>query len=458
MLVWNKKSVAVAAANSVDAQAWQAEFETAFEQVAARFTRRDARGVARDLLAGLLAPLERKNCWTIAEHVGHKSPHRLQHLLGRAVWDADEARDDVRSYALGHLADPGAVLVVDETGDLKKGTRSVGVQRQYTGTAGRIENAQVAVFLTYAAQRGHTFIDRRLYLPDSWTGDQARRELAGVPDDVVFATKPHLAATMITNAVQAGTPARWVAGDEVYGADPYLRATCRRLGLAYVLAIGSNRVVPTGAGPLRAGKATDRVPDGAWSRMSCGDGSKGRRWYSWALLELEPEVDGSDLGSGHHSLLVRRNDTTEELAWYRCWTPRPVAIGDLVRVAGRRWTVEENFQAAKSHTGLDEHQVRNWNSWHRWTTLAMLAHTFLTILAAAMNDAEPTDDTAGLITITLGEARRLFTTLAPLATTTTARVLAWSKWRRRHQHRAQRAHYQRREGSISAAHRPDLRL
>jgi SRSO17 transposase len=205
--VWNKKTVAVAAADSVDPQRWLAEFETAFGQVAGRFARRDVAAGARDLLAGLVAPLERKNCWTIAEHVGHDSPHRLQHLLGRAVWDADGARDDVRFYVLGHLADPGAVLVVDETGDLKKGTASVGVQRQYSGTAGRIENCQVAVFLTYAAPGGHAFVDRRLYLPESWNTVPDRRELAGVPDDVAFATKPALASQMIESALMAGAPA-----------------------------------------------------------------------------------------------------------------------------------------------------------------------------------------------------------------------------------------------------------
>ena len=225
----------------------------------------------------------------------------------------------------------------------------------------------------------------------------------------------------------------WVAGDEVYGADPHLRATCRRLGLGYVLAIGCNRAVPTGAGPLRADRATGLLPPGAWARMSCGDGSKGRRWYSWAVLELQAEADGPDLGSGHHSLLVRRNDTTGELAWYRCWTPRPAAIGDLVRVAGRRWTVEENFQAAKSHTGLDEHQVRRWNSWHRWTTLAMLAHAFLTVLAVVMNDANPPTTRAGLIAITSArpddfrrprptrhDHRSASPGLVPMATTTPA--------------------------------------
>lgn len=455
--MWNKKTVAVAAADSVDPERWSAEFETAFGQVAGRFARRDAAGGARDLLTGLVAPLERKNCWTIAEHVGHTSPHRLQHLLGRAVWDADGARDDVRGYVISRLADPGAVLVVDETGDLKKGASSVGVQRQYSGTAGRVENCQVAVFLTYAATGGHAFLDRRLYLPESWAADLDRRRLAGVPDEAGFATKPALATSMIEAALAAGAPARWVAGDEVYGADPGLRTTCRRLGLSYVLAIGKNRTVTTPAGIKRADDATKFVPARAWTRLSCGDGSKGGRCYSWAVVDILPEPDGPDhagqQGSGQHSLLVRRNDATGDLAWYRCWTPLPVPVRDLVHVAGRRWTVEENFQAAKGHAGLDEHQVRRWDSWHRWTTLAMLAHAFLTILAVVMNEAEP--DQAGLIAVTLAEARRLFTTLLARTAATTEQVLSWSRWRRRHQNRARTAHYRRRQ---TAGHNPDLRL
>jgi hypothetical protein len=225
----------------------------------------------------------------------------LQHLLGRAVWDADGARDDVRSYVLGRLADPGTVLVVDDTGDLKMGTASVGVQRQYSGTAGRIENCQVAVFLTDAAPGGHAFVDRRLYLLESWSTDPDRRELAGVPDDVTFATKPALASQMIESALMAGAPARWVAGDEVYGADPGLRITCRRLGLSYVLAIGKNRTVTTHAGTKRADEVTELIPPDAWVRLSAGEGSKGHRWYSWAIVDILPEPDGPDLGSGHHT-------------------------------------------------------------------------------------------------------------------------------------------------------------
>lgn len=216
--------------------------------------------------------------------------------------------------------------------------------------------------------------------------------------------------------------------------------------------------MPTGLGPVRADAVTAQIPQAAWVLMSCGDGAKGRRWYSWAVVELDAEPDGPDTGSGHHYLLVRRNDTTGELAWYRCWTPRPTQIGDLVRVAGRRWTVEENFQAAKTHTGLDEHQVRRWDSWHRWTTLAMLARAFLTILATVMNDTEPDHDAAGLIPITLSEARRLFAALVTDTATAVDRILAWSRWRGRHQQRARRAHYRRREGSNTTAHRPELRL
>jgi SRSO17 transposase len=219
VLVWNNEPSAVAAADSVDPDRWRAEFESAVGRISGRFARREPLAHARDLVVGLVSGLERKNCWTIAEHAGHASPHGLQHLLSRAVWDADAVRDDVRGYVLDHLGDPGAVLVLDETGDLKKGTGTVGVQRQYTGTAGRIENAQVAVYLTYAAPGGHAFIDRALYLPKSWCDDVDRRTRAGVPTDVSFATKPALAAAMIDRAVAAGTPAAWVGADDVYGGD-----------------------------------------------------------------------------------------------------------------------------------------------------------------------------------------------------------------------------------------------
>ena len=299
-----------------------------------RFARAEAAGNAADLVAGLVSDLERKNCWTIAERAGHTSPDGLQHLLARAVWDTDGVRDDLRRYVTQRLMIPGeeAVLVVDETGDLKKGTGTVGVQRQYTGTAGRIENAQVAVYLTLVCGRGHTFIDRALYLPRSWTDAPDRRDQAGVPDEVEFATKPALAAEMISRAVTGGVPAGWVTGDEVYGACPNLRATIRSHGLGYVLAVASNHRV-TYPGAEEPDLAADlALTSLQWQRLSAGAGAKGQRYYSWARTRIEPEPDST----GHHWLLIRRNDTTGELAYYRCYHPEPVTLGELVAVAGKR--------------------------------------------------------------------------------------------------------------------------
>ena len=293
-------------------------------------------------MLGLVSDIGKKNCWTLAELLGHASPDRLQHLLARAKWDADAVRDDQRSYVVDHLGDADAVLVVDETGDVKKGSCTVGTQRQYTGTAGRIENTQVAVYLTYAAPNGHTPIDRELYLPKSWIDDPGRRERADVPADTAFATKPELAARTITRAVAAGTPARFATGDEVYGADPELRTTTAGLGLGYVFAVGSNRTVSTTTGTQRVDQLAWSLPRRAWRRVSAGTGAKGQRWHSWALVDIAGDTD-----TGHHHLLIRRNDKTGELAYYRCYSPDPVTLGDYVRVAGWRWKIEETFQTGK---------------------------------------------------------------------------------------------------------------
>jgi SRSO17 transposase len=212
----------------------------------------------------------------------------MQHLLARASWDTDGVREDLRDYVIGALGDADGVLVFDETGDVKKGSATVGVQRQYTGTAGRIENAQVAVYLVYAGARGHAMIDRELYLPQSWTGDPQRLDEAGVPDTVEFLTKPALATGMICRALDAGTPARWVAGDEVYGADPALRGELELRRVGYVLAIGCDRRVPTAAGSVRADELTASLPRRAWQRLSAGPGAKGQRYYDWALITLTP--------------------------------------------------------------------------------------------------------------------------------------------------------------------------
>ena len=289
-------------------------------------------------------------------------------------------------------------MVVDETGDLKKGAATVGVQRQYTGTAGRIENSQVAVYLTYAGARGHALIDIALYLPKSWTEDPGRLARAGVPDDVEFATKPALAQRMITDALDAGVTASWVAGDEVYGADSALRTAAASMVSDMCSTWHATTIwSPHSVASMRWRRRYPRSPGNACQQ---GLGSKGPRLYSWLLIDIASTLPG------HEWMMVRRNDSTGELAYYRCWSPRPVPLTTLVRVAGRRWTIEESFQAAKGQAGLDEHQVRTWTSWRRWVILSMLAMAFLAVTAANERDGTPTPP--GLIPFTLNEIRRLF--------------------------------------------------
>lgn len=434
----------MAACHSVDPDRWRRGFDEVLGRIAGRFARVEPRRRVRTFLLGLLAGLPRTNCWTIAEHAGEPSPDGMQNLLARASWDADAVRDELRGYVVDHLADPGAVLVVDETGDVKKGVHTVGVQRQYTGTAGRIENAQVGVYLVYAAGAGHAFIDRALYLPKSWTSDPDRCRGAGVPADVGFATKPALAREMIARALDAGTPASWVAGDEVYGNDPRLRADLHQRRIGYVLAVACDHRVTTGIGVHRADDIAARVPKRGWARHTAGTGAKGERLYDWALVDI---TDTEPDRPGCHRLLIRHSIRTGELAFYRCYAPTPVPLATLVAVAGRRWTIEESFQAGKGLAGLDEHQVRRWTSWHRWTVLAMLAHAFLAVTAAATRAETPSPP--GLIALTANEIRHLFTRLVGHARHSVTHLLHWSRWRRRHQARARDCHYHRQAAQLA---------
>jgi SRSO17 transposase len=264
---------------------------------------------------GLLADLPRKNCWTIAEHAGDASPDGMQHLLGRAVWDHDGVRDDVRAYVTEALGDLGAVLVVDETGDLKKGSHTVGVQRQYSGTAGRVANAQVAVYLVYASDAGHAMIDRELSVPRGWINDADRCRAAGIPEQVGFATKPALATRMLSRALDAGLPAAWVTGDEVYGADPKLRAELESRGIGYVLAVACDHRVVAAGDSYRADALLRQVPARAWQCVSAGKGAKGHRLYDWAFIRLDDGDPSPGGQAGQRWLLVRRNRTTGELAF-----------------------------------------------------------------------------------------------------------------------------------------------
>ena len=352
--------------------------------VAGRFRRAEPRRTAREFVAGLLSLAERKNCWWLAEQAGHADPQAMQRLLRTAVWDADAVRDDLRAFVAAQLGDPGGVLIPDETGFLKKGICSVGVQRQYSGTVGRIENSQVGVFVSYASPAGRALIDRRVYLPRSWTDDPARCAAAGAPASVGFATKPELALEMITSAVAAGMPASWVAGDEVYGDNTAFRAGMAALGLGYVLAVSCDHRIPAWPGGkrrLRADQVAAALPASCWHRVSAGTGSKGPRWYGWAWACAHQPG---------HSLLIRRGSDGAP-AFYRCWSPARVPLVALARVAGMRWAVSEGFQAAKSQVGLDHYQVRTSTSWHRFVTLAMLALDFLMACAAQAAPVPPAD-------------------------------------------------------------------
>ncbi|HET9138750.1 IS701 family transposase [Actinophytocola sp.] len=403
-------------------------------RIAERFARVEPRWRAGRLVLGLLSDLPRKNCWTIAEWVGEANPHGMQHLLCRASWDADAVRDDVRDYVVEHLHDEEAVLVVDETGDVKKGIHTVGVQRQYTGTAGRIENSQVAVYLVYAGTRGHAAVDRELYVPRSWTRDPDRCRAAGLGEGTAFATKPELATRMITRFLDAGHRVGWVTGDEVYGGNPKLRSTLEERGLEYVLAVACSAEVTTNARIFRADALAAKVPKRAWQKLSAGAGAKGNRFYDWAVIDL------AEPGPGHRQLLIRRNRRTGELAYYRCHSTRQFPLTTLVRVAGSRWRVEETFQTEKGLAGLDEHQLRRYPSWSRWVTLAMLAHAFLAVVRADEHTRPPPDD---LIPLTCNEIQHLFITLVVQPLSDAAHRLSWSAWRRRHQAQARTSHYRR---------------
>ena len=429
----------MAAGHSITPARWQETLDELLSRIAGRFTRVEPRRRARAFVRGLLASLSRTNCWTLAEHAGDATPDGMQHLLARAVWDADAVRDDVRDYLLEHLGDAHAVLVVDETGDCKKGTATVGVQRQYTGTSGKIDNAQVAVYLTYASPRGHGLIDRELYLPRCWTQDAARRQAAGVPEQVAFATKPELARQMLERALAAGVPAAWVTADEVYGSSPGLRGWLETQRLPYVLAVRCTQpLLPPSGPPAPAEALAERVPPECWLRISAGHGAKGRRWYAWSRLPLGGA--GAPQGWGRW-LLTRRNLKTGELAFYVCAGPAGLPLVALVRTAGTRWRAEESFQASKGLCALDEHQVRRWRCWYRWVTLAMLAYAFLVVVALTERAQHPAP--RGVVALTCNEAQRLFAALVLVGVPSADpdHRLRWSWWRRRHQARARACHY-----------------
>jgi SRSO17 transposase len=439
--VRHNQDAAVAAATVAD-EARSALLADLLGRVAGCFPRRETRQSCGQLVSGLLMELEDHNCWTIAEAVGHRGPHRLQHLLSRAVWDDQRVLDIAAAWAAGHLDDGDGVLIVDETADEKSSADAVGSARQYSGTAGGVALCQMAVTLTFATGRGHALIGRALYLPGACAADEEHRELAGIPEEVPFATKPQLAAGLLDHAQSLGIRAAFVAGDEVYGGRE-LRRSIRERGMGYVLAVRANHTVGTGPGrTATAAAAAGLVPARAWHRMRTGSGTKGTRHYDWAMLEVTSDDAPEGDAGGHSVLLARRHRYTGQLSFYRCWTPEPVPLSRLIAIASARWRIEEDHQLSKQAAGLDSGQVIRWKSWHRWTAVCLLAYLYLAVAVAVQRQQEASSSPdAGLIPVTVPELLRLLRdTVIPPPRRDRAHRLHWSDWRRRHQHHARQAH------------------
>ena len=364
------------AVTSADLDEWDHEFDALMARLRPLFYRAESKKHAEQYIRGLLSPLARKNGWTIAEYVGEPEPTALQRLLNLSLWDVDALLALNREYAMANLADPGGILVADPTGFAKKGRKSVGVQRQYSGTLGRIDNCQIATFLAYLTpRRDRVLIDRRLYLPEqSWMADPDRCAEAGVPAQVTFQTRPQQVQEMIEAARAAGVPFAWFTADEEFGQNPGLCAWLEHDRLPYVMAIPKNTTFLDNAGTSHTIEAyAQQLPRNTWQRRACGIGAKGHRVYDWALIEsIEPD----------RHYLIRRSIADKEHAYYRCYNPNRAGFGELVHVAGARWPIEECFGSSKNETALDNYQVRTWPAWHRHITFAMLAHTFLAVTAA----------------------------------------------------------------------------
>jgi SRSO17 transposase len=369
-----------------DVRDWGQQLDEVARRIGARFPRSETRDRARAYLVGLLGPVQRKNAWQVAEQIGDADPYGVQYLMGRSEWSPDEVRDDLRDYVVEELGDPEAVLVLDETGFLKKGTKSAGVARQYTGTAGRIENAQVGVFLAYTSRHGTAFLDRALYLPKEWTDDPKRCEQAGIPGGTDFATKPRLARQLLERAFQAGVPVAWVTGDEVYGGDGALRRWLEQEGRPYVLAVRSNQAVWLGFRQVRVGSLAVMLPKRAWHTITIAAGSKGPRRYAWAWVPIN-----HDLGpEWRRWVLIRKGlDEDEELAFYLAAGPARTPLTRLAKTAGVRWSIEGGFELAKQEVGLADYEVRSWTGWHRHVTLSLLAHAVLAAVRRRVDGPPP---------------------------------------------------------------------
>jgi SRSO17 transposase len=365
---------------------WNEALEELHRRIAGRFARSEARERVKRYLLGLLGRVERKNGWQLAEAIGERDPQGVQRLLNSAKWDADAVRDDLREYVVEHLGDEeSGVLVADETGFLKKGEKSVGVARQYTGTAGDTVDSQVGVFVAYASNKGAAFIDRALYLPEEWAYDLKRRVEAGVPEEVAFANKIELAKRMLERAFEAGVPARWVAADSFYGRSHEFRAWLEERGRAYAVMVPKTNMVPLGGRKKKIERLAERVPEDAFSEVLPAQASGERRPWEWACLGLAADPKK---GMSRWLLVRRGSDDPEDLAFYQAYGPEDTSVEELVRICRERWAIEVAFEQAKGEIGMDHYEVRKWGAWHRYVTLCLLAHAFLVVRRLAIRNEE----------------------------------------------------------------------
>jgi SRSO17 transposase len=419
------------------------------------FGRRESREHAGGYLRGLLSDLPRKNGWTIAEHAGYTRPDGIQRLLYKEKWDESDVRDRVRDLVVDNLADPEAVLVFDETGQEKSGIMTAGVGRQYTGTVGKITNAVVAVYCTYATSRGHCLIDGDLYVQKAWFAEPDRCTQAGFDPDHVFRTKPEIALEQAERVLAAGVTVRWATADEVYGRNSTLRRFFETRDIGYVMAVGVDFHINTDTGAKRADLIARTLPAKAFNRRSCGQGARGPRVYDWAMIATS---------SPRHALLIRRSITKpDDIAYFYAFIPtgEPLLLATLIRIAGIRWTVEEDFQQSKGQAGLDQTQARRYRSWRRHIVLAIAALAIQAIGISRHNQQHPEpvlpthgDDTPpddyGLIALTVPEAHRLLILINDVRDppATAAFRTAWTTWRRRHQARARWFHHRKRLAAL----------
>jgi SRSO17 transposase len=375
---------------------WASSLRDVKKRIRPLFTQERVAASAGLFLDGLLGDERRKTGWMRAEAAGDPGPWRQQAILGRGRWDADALRDIVRDYVVETMADPDAVLVIDETGFLKQGRASCGVGRQYTGSAGKITNCQIGVFAAYVSRHGHAFIDRALYLPKAWTDNPARLAAAHVPDDTAFATKPAIAAAMIARAIAAGVPFSWVAADSVYGVGD-IEMTLRRAGRGYVLGVNSNHHFNSWRSKSPVAGTAEQIAGVIdpqhWQRLSAGEGTKGARLHDWAYCELA-DLDAANYDETHsgvwtRGLLIRRNIADGDLAFFTTWCPAGTGIQTLVTVEGHRWAIEDSFETTKNELGLDHNETRSWHGWHRHVSLVMLAFAMMAAIRHRANASTP---------------------------------------------------------------------